>query len=481
MTPRIMKFRRKFRDHSTVPHHMFYIPIFLALVGLMRGCVLAPSFHHVIDTREGEFIITRIHTERLPFEGQTHKEIHLTKLNPAGEPLWDMRTLNKEGSDHKMISDGDGGVIIAFMDIRGERRGSEDGAPFSPADLYIQRFDETGRPLWGTADVPLSVDAERRSTPHGIVADGAGGAIVVWDDAQAFYAQRIDASGQALWDTERLLVVGAEKSAYEASAVEDGAGGAFIVWRDSHTLYAQHLNAQGHPLWRENGIRLTSMAGNAGKAVVAADGRGLIVVWKKHVPAGVTQKGPSVQRFNAEGQPCWEQDVSLPGDLHWPSAPPGGVTPDGQGNVLISWGIGGVHVQKLDLEGRKLWNDDAIFSIERIEDLSHSITDIAAIPDDAGGAFVVWRVGESPVKGGQVYAQHLDTGGHPQWPGHGVLVYPQAAHYQGYPQIVSDHNGGVIVFSLLGKTLNRTEIYGQKIDAEGNLLWSEEGLRVRFE
>jgi len=46
---------------------------------------------------------------------------------------------------------------------------------------------------------------------------------------------------------------------------------------------------------------------------------------------------------------------------------------------------------------------------------------------------------------------------------------------------VSNHNGGVVVFSWLGKTLNRAEIYGQKIDAEGNLLWSEEGLRVRFE
>lgn len=455
---------------------MFYIPIFLALVGLMRGCVLAPSFHHVIDTREGEFIITRIHTERLPFEGQTHKEIHLTKLNPAGEPLWDMRTLNKEGSDHKMISDGDGGVIIAFMDIRGERRGSEDGAPFSPADLYIQRFDETGRPLWGTADVPLSVDAERRSTPHGIVADGAGGAIVVWgDDTQAFYAQRIDATGQALWD-EGVPVVGAEKSAYEASAVEDGTGGAFIVWRDSHTLYAQHLNAQGHPLWRENGIRLTSMAGNAGKAVVAADGRGgLIVVWKKHVPAGVTQKGPSVQRFNAEGQPCWEQDVSLPEDIHRPT--PNGVMQDGQGNLLISWGGEGVHIQKLDLEGHKLWSDAAIFIGGGLD---HAITGVHAIPDNAGGAFIVWRVGKM-MEDGKIYVQHLDAEGNKQWPGSGVLAYPQATHYQGSPQIVSDHNGGVVVFSLLGKTLNRAKIYGQKIDAEGNLLWSEEGLRVRFE
>jgi hypothetical protein len=276
-------------------------------------------------------------------------------------------------------------------------------------------------------------------------------------------------------------VVGAEKSAYEADAIEDGAGGAFIVWRDSYALYAQHLNAQGHPLWRENGIRLASI-GSSGKAVAGADGRGgLIVVWEKHVPAGVTQKGPSVQRFTADGQPCWEQDVSLPGDLQWRSAPPGGVAPDGQGNVLISWGIGGVHVQKLDLAGRKLWNDDAIFSIARIEDASQSITDIAAVPDDAGGAFVVWRVGESPMKGGQVYVQYLDADGHPQWPGPGVLAYPQAAHYQGYPQLVRDRTGGVVVFSLLGRTLRRAEVYAQKIDSAGNLLWSEKGAPMRFE
>ena len=458
-----------------------YSSVLLVLIALLAGCVPNPGFHQVVDTGDGGFVITRIHTERISFEAYTH-QIYLTKLNGDGEPVWDMRTVNKRGDAHTMLVGGDGGVIIAFMDIRGERRGSEDVAPFSPADLYIQRFDETGRPLWGPADVPLRVDAERRSTPHGIVADGAGGAIVVWDDAQAFYAQRIDASGQTLWDTEGVPLVGAEKSAYEASAIEDGAGGAFIVWRDSHTLYAQHLNAQGRPLWRENGIRLTSIS-SSGKAVAGADGYGgLVAVWEKHVPAGVAQKGPYVQRFAADGRPCWEQNVSLPGDLHWRSAPPGGVTPDGQGNVLISWGIGGVHVQKLDLEGRKLWSDDAIFSIELIEDLSHSITDIAAIPDDAGGAFVVWRVGESPMKGGEIYVQYLDAGGHPQWPGHGALVYPQAAHYyQGYPQLLRGHTGGIVVFSLLGRTLQRAEIHAQKIDSAGHLLWSEKGAPMRFE
>jgi hypothetical protein len=173
-----------------------YSSVLFVLIALLAGCV--PNPHRVVDTGDGGFVITRIHTERISLEAYTH-QIYLTKLNGDGEPVWDRQTVNEKGDAHTMLAGGDGGVIIAFMDTRGERLDSQDSAPFSPADLYIQRFDETGRPLWGTTDVPLRVAAERRSTPHGSVADGAGGAIVVWgDDTQAFYAQRIDAAGQAL-------------------------------------------------------------------------------------------------------------------------------------------------------------------------------------------------------------------------------------------------------------------------------------------
>jgi hypothetical protein len=477
---RMIKLKHKSCDHPR--HcHVLHIPLLIALIGLLTGCGKFPNFHQVMATSDEGFIITRVHTERIPFEEQTHKEIHLIKLDPAGEPLWDMRTLNREGSDRKMISDGNGGVIIAFTDTRGEAHDTRDRGFFYSPDLYIQRFDATGRSLWGAEDVPLRVDAEQL-LDLAMVADGAGGAVVVWGEStEAIYAQRVDASGQKLWSTEGIPVTETGKWVYKPSLAKDGAGGAFIVWleqgsKSDYLLHGQHLNAQGQPLWQENGIPLVPVS-CSGKVVVGSDGRdGLVVVWNKPTPeGGMSQRDLYAQRFDVDGQTCWEQAVSLPEDIHQPT--PGGVMQDGQGNLLISWGGKGVHIQKLDLEGHKLWSDAAIFIGGGLD---HAITDVHAIPDNAGGAFIVWRVGKM-MKEGKIYVQHLDADGHAQWSGSGVLAYPQVTNYQGSPQIVSDHNGGVVVFSLLGKTLNRAEIYGQKIDAEGHLLWSEEGLRVRFE
>lgn len=480
---RMTKLKRKSCDHPG--HcHVLHLTLLIALIGLLTGCSKVPNFHQVMATSDEGFIITRAHTERIPFEEQSHTEIHLTKLNPAGEPLWDMRTLNKEGSGRKMISDGDGGVIIAFTDARGETLDTRDreNGPFYPPDLYIQRFDKTGRPLWETEDVPLRVDAEQQFFDLNMTADGAGGAIIVWGEStEAIYTQRVDASGQKLWGTDGIPVIATGEWVYKPRLAKDGAGGAFIVWLEEdsgpdYMLHGQHLNAQGQPLWQENGIPLVPVS-CAGKVVVGPDGRGgLVVVWNKPTPeGGLSQRDLYAQRFDVDGQTCWEQAVSLPEDIHQPT--PGGVMQDGQGNLLISWSGEGSHIQKLDLEGHKLWSDAAIFIGGGLD---YAITGVHAIPDNTGGAFIVWRVGKM-MEEGKIYVQYLDAEGNKQWPGSGVLAYPQATNYQGSPQIVSDHNGGVVVFSLLGKTLNRAEIYGQKIDAKGNLLWSKEGLRVRFE
>jgi hypothetical protein len=423
----------------------------ITLMGFLTACSNVPDLYQVVDT------------------GERTRQIYLTRLNSAGEPVWDTRTLNKEGSVHKMLNDGDGGVIIAFMDIRGEDPGS---------DIYIQRFDRIGNALWGQDSTPLHVGKGHQFLGSNIVGDGAGGAIVVWGDADAytFYAQRINASGQVLWGTGGVPVVATGKSVFKASVAEDGAGGAFIVWLDErgasgtfHTLYAQHLDAQGHPLWQENGIPLSLVLYHSGVGVVADGSGGLVVVWEKRV-----REGLYAQRFNADGQPCWEQDVPLPGDIR---QPPPVVTMDGQGDFLVFWAGRGVRVQKLDLEGHKLWSDFAIFMGGELED---AITDIHAISDNAGGAFAVWRVGKM-TQDGSIYIQHLDAAGNAQWPRNGVLAYPLASKYQGFPQIVSDHAGGVIIFSLLGRTPARAEVYSQRIDADGNLLWSEKGVHIRFE
>ena len=76
--------------------------------------------------------------------------------------------------------------------------------------------------------------------PH-LVSDGSQGAVVYWPDyredygdvtADAIYAQRIDANGKSLWAFNGIAVCTADGSQMMSRGVANGSGGAFIVWVD---------------------------------------------------------------------------------------------------------------------------------------------------------------------------------------------------------------------------------------------------------
>lgn len=86
--------------------------------------------------------------------------------------------------------------------------------------------------------------------PTQAVPDGAGGMILCWHDGRNLattsldiYAQRINSAGQPLWGTDGLLICGAAAGQVSAQIQADGAGGAFFTWGDARAgnsdIYAQ--------------------------------------------------------------------------------------------------------------------------------------------------------------------------------------------------------------------------------------------------
>ena len=128
----------------------------------------------------------------------------------------------------RMVSDGAGGAIVAWLDFR-SGLGS---------NLHVQRVSSAGFPLWDASGVPIGpLNAQY---DHQVVTDGQGGAIIVWldergDDAD-LYAQRVSASGEVLWDEDGVPCT-APADQEPPAVVADGQGGAIIVWEDSHRAY----------------------------------------------------------------------------------------------------------------------------------------------------------------------------------------------------------------------------------------------------
>src|SRR5437870_2633928 len=122
-----------------------------------------------------------------------------------------------------LIGDGLGGMIVVWSD---SRSGND--------DIYAQRLDAAGVPLWTANGVALCVAADEQSYPEAIP-DGAGGAIVAWHDYRNggtadIYVQRIDATGATLWTLSGEPLCTAGGSQLFPKVVSDGAEGAVVVW-----------------------------------------------------------------------------------------------------------------------------------------------------------------------------------------------------------------------------------------------------------
>ena len=171
-----------------------------------------------------------------------------------------------------IISDGEGGALITWTDVR----------QFE-FNIYAQRVNERGAPVWETDGVPVCSVSGDQSTPL-IMPDGSGGAFITWHDIRDgsgdwdIYAQRIDANGNSMWpDTGVVICDTIEESQYPAMT-SDGAGGVIFVWQDTrgdqNELYVQRVDPGGNTLWTRNGIPITWAPDYESSPQIISDGAG---------------------------------------------------------------------------------------------------------------------------------------------------------------------------------------------------------------
>ncbi len=117
----------------------------------------------------------------------------------------------------------------------------EDRGLGTGADIYFQRIPTSlASAQFGTGLVVCNATGAQ-SRPA-IVADGQGGAIVVWDDARTsastgtdIYSQRVGAGGLMQWTANGMSICTAPDAQTDAQVVSDQAGGAVVSWTDNRT------------------------------------------------------------------------------------------------------------------------------------------------------------------------------------------------------------------------------------------------------
>jgi hypothetical protein len=240
----------------------------------------------------------------------------------------------------------------------------------------------------------------------------------------------------AVWPPDGQAVCTSSNDQEYAFVIPDGTGGTISVWSDyrngSWDVYAQRASACGQLLWVTDGVPIcTALGGQL---------HGSVTNWF------------TMMDFRP-------------------------IVSDGSGGAIIAWHDGrgsdlDVYVQRVDSDGNVLWPLDGvpIAAVAGTDEVYPTL-----MPDGAGGAFVAWnvRVGDSP----DIYAQRVDADGNPMWAAGGIVIC-DAGRTQFRPKLVSDGADGTIIVWNDYRHVG-TDIYGQRVDPSGNVLWAPNGIGIR--
>ncbi|MCA6437916.1 MAG: T9SS type A sorting domain-containing protein [Bacteroidetes bacterium] len=393
------------------------------------------------DTKKGAFIIWE------DKRNGTSDDVYAQRINSAGVNKWAVNGVpvcinNAEQNSISSVEDGNGGVIITWDDYRN-----------GESDIYAQRLDSNGVALWATNGVPVcSKPLSQKGTK--LVSDGAGGAIVVWQDSLLgstdIYAQRISNTGTLLWTSAGVPICTSPLKQIRPRIQSDNAGGAFIVWQDRRMgvepdIYAQRINGSGNPLWAVNGVVVCNAINSQSYPKMRADGsNGVIIAWQDKRNA--LDFDIYAQRLNASGTALWATNgvpIAVAADNQEELDI---ITDGGSNGIIICWADhrsfiannSDIYVQKIDLSGNPLWTLNGIALTGSTFDQKNA----NIVGDGSGGAIVVWQ---DSVPGSQwdVRSQKLNSNGAIQWALNGINI-GNAANSQAQVGSIADGAGGCI-------------------------------------
>jgi len=387
-----------------------------------------------------------------------------------------------------IVSDGEGGAIVAWEDNRSPVTETDVFAQHILSNGVVD-------PAWPADGAPLSVIAGLQNTlaiaPDGTGGRGAaGGAFVVWMDTRPgttvvdIFAQHVLASGHVdpRWPANGLAVCTAPGRQEFPVIVEDGAGGAIVSWDDLRSsttgddIFAQHLLATGvvDPAWPVNGRALCTANGDQGRPTIAADGaHGAIVAWTDGRVANTFHIFAEHVLATGIVDPLWPvngRGISAAGVTE---SRPLAVS-DGHGGAIVNWQAFTLHVnefaQHVEANGivDPVWPAGglAISHRDRLQDFAE------IVPDGSGGAVVAWN------DSNDVVVQHVLATGvlDAVFPDNGVQVCDED-NQRGDVSLVATGAGGAIVTWTDSRNGKDTDIYAVQVLEIGTLDVPGDGAR----
>jgi predicted lipoprotein with Yx(FWY)xxD motif len=386
-------------------------------------------------------------------------DIYVQRVNNSGVSQWTssgvaLCTATNHQTAPAIALDATAGAIVAWVDTRS-----------GVTDIYARRVSSAGAPLWTADGVVICNAASGQDSPV-IISDGSGGAIIAWQDSRNgnvdIFAQRVNSTGVVQWTANGVPVCVATGDQNALRMISDGAGGAILAWEDHRAgnpdIFVQRINSAGTAQWFLNGGAVADLIDAANFPELVSDGAsGAIIVWDDSRNATTDIYA---QRVSAGGVSQWQIQgvpiVTATGDQYGPK-----ITSDGTGGAIIAWYDNrasnfDIYAQRIAFSGALQWVQDGVPVCASAQDQLYPVL----TTDGAGGAIISWP----DIRNGyqQAYAQRMDAQGVPQWTANGVQLSTVAGNEVSL--FIQPDGAGNGIVAWQDQRSGTTDIYAQRMD-----------------
>jgi hypothetical protein len=388
-------------------------------------------------------------------QGTTYpRHLILERLNRYGYKPWgtgkQITGVFPERSGAKIVSDGNNGVIISYLDVvlTGDPHNLQ-----ATSRLRVQRVDSSGNFLWGADGVRVT-DSETEQSNQAIVSDAFGGCVVDWADTlSTLRMQRIESLGQKVWGDSGLLI---GNSSYRGPTYGDGAGGCYVSFEYG---YIQRFREDGNSYWPNPGIRIptgvVTMGRDASQNLYLFGGKfigynGSVNVWTANL-----------QKMNSAGSLLWDSSGVFVDTIY----NGGGLTRNrivttSAGISFLAWD----NVVNMKRKAFGLIVSPAGISLSTspftLSSLSSDEWTPQNVISDSQSAVYIWRdYDQSPSR---IYVQRFGMDGKKMWDTMNIAACVPALEYE---QITTDCSGGCIILGAR----DDFSVRAQQVSRNGNL------------
>ncbi len=357
-------------------------------------------------------------------------------------------------------------------------------------------ISSTGWSQWSTNTAVntaiCSTDPQAARTQIRTASDGANGMFICWIDGRnasggSIYVQRVSNTSSQIFTKDGILVSGTTVQKGNLAMIADGSGGVIISWTENNDIYGRRIDANGNFVWSGDKLLSVTTAGNQSGTVMA-------VVNSTHAIAAFVDGRNNIT--GGTGNDIYLQKIDLAtGDrlltIDTPACRAAGnqtaiqIVPDGAGGAFVSWQDPRAASTDINIYMTRVNNDCLPSSGWATDGIPVCVatgnqTGLVMISDKNNGVYLTWQDFRAGSTNGDIYAQRVAADGNVLWTANGVPVSINFGS-QTLPQILAVSDGAVLTWTDPRLGTSNRDIYAQKIArSNGDTLWAPTGGGVKI-